>query len=381
MMTNLEAITLKLEEERKSRLESILNISGSESVAKNDYGVTIVDEKNVASSLVFKTLNKPKYDEVELVKAIDVEVKELKPDIPAINRNLVPKPLYDEEVATNEDLRKQVTDLTNQVDNLSSQITDLKTQVQSEINQRLNIEQTNDVVVNQLDTITGTIADTSTQIATSLQKSVDESILRAALQSQNAGFKAQINALIKQIDSLNAIIKGLQAQLGAVQQQQSIQQGTQAQAIAAGGDVINEVVVASFEGPKNTPNFKLHGKLNAKTGDTKFESGGDIKFVNNDTQPVTIEISAVKPAGLPQNWVSLPKSTFTLETGKDETIKVGVNKSAGNGVDSKSGWAGIGWTNTANYDSTITINVIRSTGAKNSKTYPIRFSKTHPDSF
>ncbi len=380
-MTNLEAISLKLEEERKSKLESILSVSGSEAVAKNEYGVTIVDDKNVASSLIFKSLNKPKYDEEELLKAVDVEVKELRPDIPTINRNLVPKPLYDEQVVTNEDLRKQVTDLTATVDNLNNQITDLKTQVQSEINQRLNIEQTNDVVVNQLDTITGTIADTSTQIATSLQKSVDESILRAALQSQNAGFKAQINALIKQIDSLNAIIKGLQAQLGAVQQQQSIQQGTQAQAIAAGGDVINEVVVASFEGPKNTPSMKLHGKLNAKSGDTKFESGGDIKFINNDTQPVTIEISAVKPSGLPRNWVSLPKSNFTLEPGKDETIKVGINKSAGDGVDSKrSGW-GIGWTGTANYDSTITLNITRSTGTKNSKTYPIRFSKTHPDSF
>jgi predicted nucleic acid-binding Zn-ribbon protein len=380
-MTNLEAITIKLEEERKSRLESILNISGSESIVKNEYGVTIVDDKNVASSLVFKTLNKPKYDEVELVKAIDVVVKELKPDIPTINRNLVPKSLYDEEVVTNEDLRKQVTDLTNEVNNLSNQITDLNNQVQSEINQRLNIEQTNDVVANQLEAITSTVADTSTQIATSLQKSVDESILRAALQSQNAGFKAQINALIKQIDSLNAIIKGLQSQLGAVQQQQSIQQGTQSQAIAAGGDVISEVVVATFEGPKNTPSFKLHGKLNAKTGDTKFESGGDIKFINNDTQAVTIEISVAKPAGLSKNWVSLPKSTFTLEPGKDETIKVGVNKSAGDGRDSKRGWAGIGWTKSENYDSTITLNVIRSTGSKDSKTYPIRFTKNHPDSY
>ena len=60
-MTNLEAISIKLEEERKSKLESILSISGSETIAKNEYGVTIVDDTNVASSLVFKSLNKPKY--------------------------------------------------------------------------------------------------------------------------------------------------------------------------------------------------------------------------------------------------------------------------------------------------------------------------------
>jgi len=380
-MTNLEAISLKLEEERQSKLESILSVSGSETIAKNEYGVTIVNDTNVATSLVFKTLNKPKYDETELLKAVDVEVKELKPDIPTVNKNLVPKPIYDEQVATNEDLRKQVSDLTSQVESLNSLVADLKAKVTTEINNRLNIEQTNDVVVNQLDTVTATVADTSAQIATSLQKSVDESILRAALQSQNAGFKAQINALIKQIDSLNAIIKGLQAQLGAVQQQQSIQQGTQSQAISAGGDVINQVVVASFEGPKNTPNFKLHGKLKPNDGQTKFESGGVLKFINNDTQPVSIEIVAAKPSELRNNWLALPKSSFQIAAGKDETLTLGINKNAGDGVDpNNSGWFS-SWGHSKDYDSTITLSVTRSDGTKDSKTYPIRFTKNHPDSF
>jgi hypothetical protein len=126
MATSLEAISQKLEEERKGKLESILSISGSQAIARNEYGITIVDDKNVASSLVFKELNKNKYDNTELLKAVDVEVKELKPDIPTANLNLVPKPLYDEKVLDNEDLRKQVTDLTTQVSILNTQITDLK---------------------------------------------------------------------------------------------------------------------------------------------------------------------------------------------------------------------------------------------------------------
>jgi predicted nucleic acid-binding Zn-ribbon protein len=380
-MTNLEAISLKLEEERKAKLESILMISGSESIAKNEYGVTLVKDSNVASSLVFKTLNKPKYDESELIKAVDTEVKELKPDIPAINRNLVPKPIYDEEVATNADLRKQVTDLTTQVDTLTNTINDLTTQLQSEINQRLNIEQTNDVVVNQLDTLGGTVTDITGQIATSLQKSVDESILRAALQSQNAGFKAQINALIKQIDSLNAIIKGLQSQLGAVQQQQAIQQSTVNTAAASGGDVINKVVVLTFGGSKEDNSVKLHGKLNPKNGDTKFIAGGEMRFVNNDTQPVNIEIVAPKPSATRNQWLGLPKSTFQLAAGADETIKLSINQNGGDGVESAyHGWLS-GWGHSQSYDSTITISVTRNDGSKDSKTYPTRFTKNHPGSF
>ena len=191
-MTGLEAIAQKLEEKRKSDLESILSVSGSTAIAKNEYGVTIVNENNVASSLVFKQLTKPKYDEVELVKAIDLNIKELRPDIPVPNLNLVPKPLYDEEVATNEDLRKQVQDLNTQVTNLNSTISNLEAQVQNEINNRLSIEQSNDALVNQLNTLTKTVDDFALQIQNSLQKSVEEGILRASLQSQKTGFIAQI---------------------------------------------------------------------------------------------------------------------------------------------------------------------------------------------
>jgi len=92
-LTSLEAIALKLQEKRTTDLENILKVSGSSAISKNDYGVTIVNENDVASSLLFKPLVKSKIDNVELMKAVDVEVKELKPNSPEINRNLVPKPL------------------------------------------------------------------------------------------------------------------------------------------------------------------------------------------------------------------------------------------------------------------------------------------------
>ena len=57
MATSLEAIAQKLQEERQDKLESILSISGSQAIAKNDYGITIVDDKNVASSLVIYALD------------------------------------------------------------------------------------------------------------------------------------------------------------------------------------------------------------------------------------------------------------------------------------------------------------------------------------
>ena len=121
-ITSLEAIAEKLADKRKEDLESILSISGSSAISKNDYGVNIVDANNVASSLLFKPLTKPKQDDVELIKAIDVIVTELKPNIPIPNLDLVPRPLYTEQVTINEDLRKQVADLNIEVTDLTDKL-------------------------------------------------------------------------------------------------------------------------------------------------------------------------------------------------------------------------------------------------------------------
>jgi len=132
-MTNLEAIALKLQEEKDKRLEQILSVSGSSAISKNEYNVNVVDDSNPASSLVFKKLNKPKIDEIELKKAIDVDLKELKPNIPKQAKDLVPRALYDEKVVENEDLRKRVSTLESQVQSLEVDITNLQTRVQTEI--------------------------------------------------------------------------------------------------------------------------------------------------------------------------------------------------------------------------------------------------------
>ncbi len=66
-MTNLEAISIKLQEEKDKKLESILSVSGSAAINRNEYGVNVVDNANVASSLLFKGLTKTKYDNEELV--------------------------------------------------------------------------------------------------------------------------------------------------------------------------------------------------------------------------------------------------------------------------------------------------------------------------
>jgi subtilase family serine protease len=207
-MLAIESIKEKLETEKRERLEEILKVSGSNAISKTEYNTTIVDEKNAASSLIFKNVSKDKFDNDELVKAIDIEITELKPNIPTQTTPKVDLDLYNEAVAQIEDLRKQVELLQNQVVSLNGTIANLNAQLESITNEKLSTDQINDALVNQLDTLSKTVDDFAVQIQTAVQKSVEESILRASLQAQNSGFKAQIEALIKQIDSLNSIIEG-----------------------------------------------------------------------------------------------------------------------------------------------------------------------------
>jgi predicted nucleic acid-binding Zn-ribbon protein len=385
-MTNLEAIAIKLKEEKDKELESILKISGSAANVKNDYGVTIIDDTNVVSSLVFKNLSKPKYDDVELIKAVDVSITELKPNIPTPNLDLVPRPLYTEQVNLVEDLRKQVEKLTITVNDLNNQITTLKLQVQTEINNRLSIEQTNDVLANQIDTLTNTIGDFTGQISISLQKSVDESILRASLQSQNTGFQAQIKALIKQIDSLNSIIEGLQAQLGAIQQQQAIQQSSSNTALASGAEVINKVVLLKFDGPQEDKEFKLRG--NGKAGDdnaTRWAQGGVMKFTNNDKSEVSINITHKKPAAFGNNndWIIFPETSFKIPPAGTKDLTLEINGKVG-AIDSKGSYTlGVrtGWSHSASYESVMKVTVTSADGSTETKEYKTKYGKMHPDSF
>jgi regulator of replication initiation timing len=377
MATSLEAIAEKLQQERQNKLESILSISGSQAIAKNNYGITVVEESNVASSLVFKELNKNKYDTTELLKAVDVVVTELKPDIPTANLDLVPKPLYDEKVVENEDLRKQVTDLTATVVDLNTQITDLKGQVQTEINSRLTIEQTNDALVNQLQTLTQTIDEFALQIQTAVQKSVDESILRTSLQAQNTGFKAQIEALIKQIDSLNSIIEGLQSQLGAVQNQQAIVQGTQAQAQAAGADVVNDVAIVKIKTKADANQPAIYGKINAKGGN-KFINGTGASVTNNDKQPIQVSIQISNPSGI--SWLTASQTSFSVAPGASTDIEFKINEGGAGNVDSKKGK--LAYSHSADYGGgNVKIVITRSDGSSKYRSYPTKLTKNHPDSF
>ena len=214
-LTSLENATAVQLQKRKDDLNKILTELGSQAMVTNDYNINYVSDTNVASTLIFNPLVNSKFDNVELAKAIDVEVTELIPKPIKSKKNLITKDIYDAEVQIQKDLQIELDNLNSNIPLLNKEIDGLQIELEKQINERLKIEQTQDVLQNQLNTLTDLIELYSTKIAQVVQKSTDESILRTSLESQNAGLKAQIEGLIKQIETLYAIITGLLNQIGA----------------------------------------------------------------------------------------------------------------------------------------------------------------------
>lgn len=369
-MTNLEAISLKLQEEKDKQLESILSVSGSAAINKNEYGVNIVNDSNIASSLLFKPLTKNKYDNEELIKAVDVTVTELIPNIPTTNLDLVPRPIYNAELSASADLRLQISRLNLTIEDLNTTITTLQSQVQTEINNRLSIEQTNDALANQIETLNSTIEDFSTQISTSLQKSVDESILRASLQSQNTGFKAQINALIKQIDSLNSIIEGLQSQLGAVQQQEVLRNSSRSLAQASGAEIIHDVALVKFIEKGNEKDGYIYGAIS--TGNnrrTEWKYGEVMEILNNDKFPIQIKLEYRFNKQGP--WLLVPQKEFEIAAGATKSIKHLINNNGLTPIPSNNAHS------LGEQNGNLKISVIRKDGSIKSKDFKTRVNIMH----
>ena len=214
-LTSLENATAVQLQKRKDDLNKILTELGSQAMVTNDYNINYVSDTNVASTLIFNPLVNSKFDNIELAKAIDVEITELIPNVNKSKKNLIPKDIYDTEVQIQKDLQIELDNLNSNIPLLNKEIDGLQIELEKQINERLKIEQTQDVLQNQLNTLTDLIELYSTKIAQVVQKSTDESILRTSLESQNAGLKAQIEGLIKQIETLYAIITGLLNQIGA----------------------------------------------------------------------------------------------------------------------------------------------------------------------
>ncbi len=175
---------------------------------------------------------------------------------------------------------------------------------------------------------------------------------------------------------MNSIIEGLQAQLGALQQQQAIQQSAQNVAFASGAEIINEVGLVKFTDKGNDKDGWITAAVSThqleRRRKKQWRYGETIEFTNNDKFPITINIKTTfGPKGA---FFKLPETSFSLGAGSSKSLKPTLysGRPPLKFGDRERSSDSVG---------NITIEVVRQDGSKKSKSFKTILKVQHPDSF
>ena len=290
-MENISAVLLA---KRKNELNTILTQSGSSASTKTNAGVTVVNDSNIASSLVFQKLQSPAYDITELLKSINTSAVEINPNIPESNTNFVQKPVYDNQLLINSNIKTKINEITKIVDQLISIKDDYNSQIQFEKTQQTLIKSSNTLLATSIKSLKKTIEQFNTQIEEAIQKSLLESIKRTSIVAQNRGFSKEISALLKHTNTLNLLIQTINVQIATIETKTKIEGEAQAFAAEKNGIVLNSILVVYWDGLTNDvtqPKFWGWGYNNDRRMDWG-NSKGRLYFKNFDKESVKVNLSA-----------------------------------------------------------------------------------------
>ncbi len=294
MSTPLENISVVLSAKRKNELNTILTQSGSSASTKTNAGVTIVNDSNIASSLVFQKLQSPAYDITELLKSINTSAVEINPNIPESNTNFVQKPIYDNQLLTNSNIKTKINEITKIVDQLISIKDDYNSQIQFEKTQQTLIKSSNTLLATSIKSLKKTIEQFNAQIEEAIQKSLLESIKRTSIVAQNRGFSKEITALLKHVNALNLLIQTINVQIATIETKTQIEGEARAFAAEKNGIVLNSILVVYWDGftsDVTQPKFYGWGYNNDRRMDWG-NSHGRLYFKNFDKESVKVNLSA-----------------------------------------------------------------------------------------
>ena len=195
---------------------SELLVSGSQVIdTKNDFGVYMFEEKQTSDGIVFGKLQKPKYNETEIVKSIDTQIVELLPiQAPQLPETVL-KFIYDAKVAEVSDLTEEIQQLNTEISSLEGVIGGLETELAT-----LRIDMDNKdlllaVAENNAQQATTKVQSSIQELQNSIQRATAESIQRVSAYARNESLKGQVtqyeeqvSTATKQITTLNDAIRG-----------------------------------------------------------------------------------------------------------------------------------------------------------------------------
>ena len=212
---------------KNEALISELLRSGSSAIkTKNEFGVHIFSGSIENDGIISGQLTKPKYNQQELIKALDTTIVELIDIDPPLTEPTILTSTFNEATKSVEDLTEVVEALNDTVLRMDGKIKELEIVTQSlaiELDSRdLNVT----VLENQLQGMASRVESSTIDLQNALQKATAESIQRVSLAARNLSLtqendllKEQLTSAQNQIINLGNTINQLNTQLNTNQTQ------------------------------------------------------------------------------------------------------------------------------------------------------------------
>ena len=212
---------------KNEALISELLRSGSSAIkTKNEFGVHIFSGSIENDGIISGQLTKPKYNQQELIRALDTVIVELIDIDAPITEPTILTSTFNEATQSVEDLTAVVEALNDTVLRLDGKIKELEIVTQSlaiELDSRdLNVT----VLENQLQSMASKVESSTVDLQNALQKATAESIQRVSLGARNLSLsqendllKEQLTSAQNQIINLGNTINQLNTQLNSNQTQ------------------------------------------------------------------------------------------------------------------------------------------------------------------
>ena len=275
-------------------------VSGSLALKpKTDTGIYIFENKDKDGGVISGKLTKPKYNEDELLRAIDTPIIELIPQEPPPVEDTVPRRIYNPVTQSVIDLTVEVTQLNKEIDDLRSKVIELEIVTES-----LRIDVDRETIASS------TAQNESFQYGTKIQSSIVE--------LQNSIQKATSEAI--QRVSLTARVASLEEQNRAYKEQLEGKDAKLAEGSKVGMDISLKVLKKGQDGGED---ILFNSRANAK-GEVTWINGPDIEVYNFSAESVSITFESSGESGDTLEKVA----SVTLEPKAKKVIILAPNKGA-----------------------------------------------------
>ena len=159
------------------------------------------------------TIEKPKYNEDALVKAVDTDVDELIGPPKKEKPPVVPKPVYDDLRRLYDERGVRINELESIITELEAEVASLQAEVDSLLIQMDALSLQTAAAQNEAQATNDRYILLLQDFSNAIVKSTKEGIERVSLKAQTEGLIAQKESLREQLKSLNLIVSNLQSQL------------------------------------------------------------------------------------------------------------------------------------------------------------------------